>query len=246
MGPPTGQTDGSLPMIGLMGQDGSGTSGNQYLSISGGYLVIDARGDGVDVNGIINMTGGTVIVNGPTDSGNGALDHSGFIMTGGILVAAGSSGMAQAPGTSSTQYSVMVNLTSSQPAATMFHIKSSGGEEILTFVPAKLFQSVVFSSPALKNGESYNVYTGGSSTGTTTDGLYSNGTYTPGAETSSFTISGMVTTVGTSAMGGPGGGGNMASPGGASGNMTRPGGFSAMPRPGGFSDNMTQTGRIRR
>ncbi len=50
------------------------------------------------------MAGGTVLVNGPTNDGNGSLDYDGtFDISGGILVATGSSGMAQMPSDSSSQ-----------------------------------------------------------------------------------------------------------------------------------------------
>ncbi|MGA1826036.1 MAG: hypothetical protein ACMUIP_15380 [bacterium] len=89
------------------------------------------------------MTTGTVIINGPIGNMNGALDYDGaFTMTGGYLIAAGSIGMAQAPTTSSTQYSVMLSFPSMLAAYTMVHIESSYGEEILTFVPTKSYQSL--------------------------------------------------------------------------------------------------------
>ena len=75
----------------------------------------------------------------------------------------------------------------------MVHIETNEGEEILTFAPTKAYQSVVLSSPKLKHGSTYNVYSGGSSTGRGTDGLYSGGEYTGGAQTTSFTIEGIVT-----------------------------------------------------
>ena len=65
-------------------------SGDNHLIINGGYIVVDATGDGFDVNGPIEMTGGTVIINGPTVFYNGALDYAGdFRVTGGYLVAVG-------------------------------------------------------------------------------------------------------------------------------------------------------------
>jgi hypothetical protein len=207
--------DDGPPMIGQPGQENFNLSGNNYLNINGGYIAIDATGDGLDVNGTINMTGGVVIVNGPTSNGNGPLDYLGaFKITGGFLVAVGSSGMAQAHGTSSTQYSVMLNLPSSQSANTMVHIETTGGEEILTFVLTKAYQSVVLCSPELKNGSTYIVYSGGSSTGTVTDGLYSGGIYTSGTQITSFTISSIVTSIGSSSGGFPGGAGGNMVPGG--------------------------------
>ena len=181
-------------------------SGDNYLYVNGGYIAIDATGDGMDINGPIDMTGGIVIVNGPTSNNNGALDYAGaFNLTGGFIVAVGSSGMAQAPGASSTQYSVMYTFESPQAAGTMIHIETEDGEEILTFVQTKAYQSVVLSSPELENGSTYLVYSGGSSTGTVADGLYSGGTYTGGIQVSSFTISSMVTGAGSLRGGFPGG-----------------------------------------
>ena len=155
------------------------------------------------------MTGGVVIANGPTSNNNGPLDYLGaFEVTGGFLVAVGSSGMAQAPSTSSTQYSVALAFPSALPAGTMVHIEAENGQDILTFVPTKEYQSVVLCSPELENGSTYIVYTGGSSTGTITDGLYSGGTYTAGTRFADVTISSIVTGVGSFGgrfPGGPGG-----------------------------------------
>jgi hypothetical protein len=193
------------PANGGPGQNNFAVSGTSYLHINGGYIAVDATGDGIDVNGPIEMTGGVVIVNGPTGNMNGALDYLGsFRITGGYLIAAGSSGMAQGPSTSSTQYSVMLTLPSVMPAGTMVHIESEGGEEILTFLPTKAYQSVVFSASDLQNGATYVVYTGGSATGTVADGLSSGGTYTPGTKVTSFTISGIVTNAGSAGNKNPG------------------------------------------
>ena len=40
------------------------------------------------------------------------------------------------------------------------HIAAEDGEEILTFLPTKEYQSSVLSSPELENGVTYVVYTG--------------------------------------------------------------------------------------
>jgi hypothetical protein len=194
-------------MMGRPGQGNFVSSSNNHLYINGGYVYIDANGDGMDVNGSVDMTAGVVIINGPTSNNNGALDHMGFKITGGYLLAVGSSGMAQSPDTSSTQYSVMYNFSSVQSAGTLFHISTEDGNGILTFAPTKTYQSIVLSSPELKNGSTYLVYIGGNSTGSATDGLYSNGAYTSGTQATSFTISDMVTTVGSPGSGSPGGGG---------------------------------------
>ncbi len=212
-----GGADGSA-VDGRPGQDPFAASGNYYLYVNGGYLYVDAGGDGIDANGAIEMTAGTVIVNGPTNNGNGPLDYLGtFNITGGYLVAVGSAGMAQAPSASSTQYSVLQNLTSPQAAGALVHIATASGEDVLTFMPTKAYQSVLFSSPALQNGETYTLYVGGSASGAATDGLYTGGMYTAGSQVTSFTISSIVTGATGGGFRGPGGG---MRPGGG----TRPGG----------------------
>lgn len=156
--------------------------------------MIDAAGDGIDVNGSIEMTKGVVIINSPLSNMDSALDYDrSFKITGGLMVAAGSSGMAQAPDMSSTQYSVSINFRTALSSGTLVHIQTDEGEGILSFAPTKTYQSIVFSSPELKKGSAYDVYYGGISTGTEKDGLYGDGIYTPGTQYTSFTISGIVT-----------------------------------------------------
>jgi hypothetical protein len=217
-----GGNDGSS-LGGRPGQNMFEASGDYWLKVNGGYLYVDAIGDGLDINGPIDMTGGTVIINGPVDNMNGPLDYAlSFNVTGGYLLAVGSSGMAQAPSESSSQYSVLYNFDTIQAAGTLIHIQTQSGQEVLTFMPTKEYQSVLLSSPQLKNGETYVVYTGGSSTGTMTDGLYADGTYIPGMEVSSFSISGMTTYAGTAGGFGPGGGGRPGGGGPGGAPPTRP------------------------
>lgn len=188
-------TDGRPGQNGFAKNGQNESSDNGLININGGYITVDAAGDGIDSNGSINMTGGTVLVNGPTNDGNGALDYnSSFKLTGGILVAAGSSGMAQAPSDTSTENSVKINLVN-QSAGSIIHIESSDGKEIITFAPSKDYSSVVVSSAKLKTGQTYKVYVGGSSASKPVDGVYTAGTYTKGQEVGSFTVSGAVTEV---------------------------------------------------
>jgi hypothetical protein len=192
-------------------------AGDNTLVIGGGYLVVDAMGDGLDINGPITMTDGTVIVVGPTSNGNGALDYAGsFDISGGFLVAVGSAGMAQAPSGTSSQYSVMYNYTSIQSADMAIHIETADGQEVLTFVPCREYASLVFSSPDLLNGASYRIFSGGNSSGDLNDGLYSGGSYNAGQQVGDFTISSVVTMIGAA------GGGFGGQPGGDRGGQPPP------------------------
>jgi len=196
-GRPNRQQPGAMPPAGMPGQDAFTYTGSQYLYINGGYLVVNAAGDGIDVNGAIEMTGGVVIVHGPTANMNGALDYdASFTISGGLLVAAGSAGMAQAPGGASTQNSLLLNFSAVQPAETLVHIQDSQGNAILTFAPDKQYQSLAFSSPDLVTGETYTVYNGGSTSGEAIDGLVRGGVYMPGSAYTSFTVESNVTMIG--------------------------------------------------
>ena len=178
---------------GLNASSGDDTSDNHFY-MKGGYLYINASGDGIDSNGYIEMTDGVIVVNGPTQNMNGAIDYDRtFNISGGLLVAVGSSGMVQAPSTTSTQNSVKVSFNSNKAANQLLHVQDTNGNNILTFSPAKSYQSLVLSSPALAKGSAYSVYLGGSSTGTATNGLYENGAYTAGTQSGSFTVSSAVT-----------------------------------------------------
>ncbi len=181
------------------GGGGFGPPGEFYIFINSGFIYIESDCDGLDSDGYIEMSGGVLIVNGPVPGSfpNGAIDYGmgSFKMTGGILVGAGSSDMAQAPSPISTQYSVLVNFLFPQFANRLVNIQTASGETVLTFRPKKAYQSIVFSSPELAPG-SYNVYLGGSSTGTISYGIYEDGTYSPGNKYTNFTISEVVTIIG--------------------------------------------------
>lgn len=194
-------------------QDHFSDASSNMLTITGGMLTVDAEGDGLDSNGSITMTGGTVFVSGPTSNGNGALDYDGnFEQSGGTLIAAGSSGMAQAPSDESSQFSISMTFPQTQQAGTIVHLEDSEGKTILTFAPSKAYQSVVIGSPDLKEKGSYTLYSGGSSTGSETDGLYTDGEYEGGTKIVEFEITSSVTwlnesgvTTGGSSGQGPGG-----------------------------------------
>ncbi|MFN8256609.1 MAG: carbohydrate-binding domain-containing protein [Bacteroidales bacterium] len=182
---------------GFPGQGGSQSNGNNYLYILGGNIKVYSQGDGIDINGSVVMTNGSLIVHGPVANDNSAVDYDGtYKISGGYLLAAGSSGMSQAPGSTSSQYSLLINFKSVLAAGTLVHLETSEGDEAFTFSPSKKFQSIAFSSSTLKNGSKYNLYTGGNSTGTEADGLYNGGEYTSGVLYTSFTISSITTKIG--------------------------------------------------
>lgn len=164
-GSDTGSTD-------RMGADQFSSQDGVELNINGGTVTIDAEGDGLDSNGNFTMTGGKVCVCGPTNGGNGALDYNGTAtVTGGTLIACGAVGMEEGFGDNSTQYSVLHDLGSTVSANEKLTITDSDGKEILSFTPTKTWQSVVFTSADLKEGETYTITAGSQSETVTIDGI---------------------------------------------------------------------------
>lgn len=164
------------------GNDSSGFGWNDMFSsdgvssitISGGTLSVNAAGDGIDSNGDLAVSGGTIVVSGPTNSGNGALDYNGnAVISGGTVVAAGAVGMSQNFGQSSTQPSVLVNITGI--AGSELTVTDAQGQEILRVQLEKQFQCAVISSPDMKVGETYTVSTGSASTAVTVSSMITGG-----------------------------------------------------------------------
>ena len=201
-------------------QGARGDAVDASLEISGGYVYVNANGDGLDSNGKMIISGGTVLVDGPTNDGNGALDsNNGITVSGGFLLAAGSSGMAEYPDDAS-QNVIVITLDSYQEANTLVTLCDADGKEVLSFAPSKKFNSVVFSSDALETGKTYTLYLNGSSTAEQQNGLYTNGSYqNDGTESGSVTLEDSVSFIGEAkTMGMPGGGGGMM---GGHGGMNR-------------------------
>lgn len=144
------------------------------LLISGGTLTVTAEGDGLDSNGSIQMTGGSVTVFGPTNDGNGSLDYNGtFLICGGTLITAGSSGMAQTTSADSTQTCIATSFQPALAANSKVFITDSDGKEICSFSPTKTYSFLLVSSPDLVTGNTYTIKAGDSTT-TVTAGDTSN------------------------------------------------------------------------
>lgn len=174
-------SDDGINAGGTGGRDTSANSGHD-LTINNGTIYVNASGDGVDANGAITINGGSIVVDGPTNNGNGALDAGSSIeMNAGTLIAVGASGMAEVPGGKSAQPSLQVITTSNMTKGTAITITNSSGETIYSYTVTKSGNSIVFSSDKLKLGETYTVkageeeYTVTLSSVITTNGKTSNG-----------------------------------------------------------------------
>lgn len=180
---------GEMPESGLRG-GGMGPGGGEMavgdysIIVTGGNVTVNAEGDGIDSNGNATVSGGTVVVHGPTNNGNGALDVNGTLaVDGGTLIAAGSAGMAQAPAASSAQPAVQLTWDTEVAPGTLIQLADASGTVIASFTPLKGTASLVYSSVDIAAGETYTAYTGGAEgsldgadeAGTAVGGEYSQG-----------------------------------------------------------------------
>jgi len=149
-------------------QGGMGTySSGVSLTVSGGSVSINAEGDGLDSNGDMLISGGTVLIDGTTNGGNGAMDGNGSMQcTGGLLIAAGSAGMAEYP--DGTQCTAVITTDTVQAGGTELCILDETGKTLLSHTPAKSYQSVIISSPDFKEGTTLTITIGGTDIGTLT------------------------------------------------------------------------------
>ncbi|WP_320998607.1 carbohydrate-binding domain-containing protein [Hungatella effluvii] len=168
-----------------------------YIKITGGELKVCASGDGIDSNGDFYMEGGTVIVEGPTDNGNGTLDYDGTgTISGGTFMGTGSSGMLQLFSSDSTQNVIVMYFADTKTAGTEWTLTSGDETVMLSGNPDKEYSSLIISSPELKDGETYQLAAGEESMEITVSGII----------TQSGIRSGMEGGPGSGMEGGPGSG----------------------------------------
>lgn len=147
-----------------------GIHADSATTISGGTIDITESYEGIE--GLsIDITGGETYVSGPTNDGNSALDYNGTgTVTGGIFIAAGSSGMAENFGDSSTQGVMMVTVNS-QAAGSAVSLSDSSGNEFVSWTPEKEYTSVIISCPEITTGQEYTLTTGSDTTQITMDSI---------------------------------------------------------------------------
>ncbi len=213
-----GGNDTTMPEDNPFGRPGKGgfTRTTGEILISGGYTVLDASGDGVDSNGTITISGGVVLVSGPTNNGNGSIDcESSATVSGGIVIALGSSGMA-GNFTNAENQGAMLCSFSTQAANTSFAVCDEAGSVIVSFIPKKAYQSAVCTAPTIQKGKTYNLVAGGTVKNADKYGFAENSTISGGETIATVNMTSEI--YGSSGgMGMPGvhvGGGGMQRPGG--------------------------------
>lgn len=142
------------------GINANGRGGNSVIQITGGEITIKndngRDADGLDSNKDIYISGGNILVSLADDGGNCAIDYgteNGGVceISGGTIIACGSSGMAEGFDSSSTQGFIMH--TASANAGTKVVLEDADGKELVSSEIPFGFSSIVVSTPQMKVGD---------------------------------------------------------------------------------------------
>jgi hypothetical protein len=163
------------------GYDAEVVAPNAFIRVTGGTLAASGGTDAFDSNGTLTFAGGTVSAAGsPTiGGGEGAIDSNGALaFTGGTVAGSGITSLAVFyTVANNAQGWVAPKFTSNYAAGTIVHIVS-GSTVLASYRGPKTFREVIVSSSRVTNGQSYDVYVGGTVTGTAVGGLYTGGSIT--------------------------------------------------------------------
>ena len=192
----------------------SNSGGN--LLISGGFIYVYSKGDGLDSNGNIAISDGVTVVS-QTGGGNSAIDCGesregySFKVTGGTVFAMGASDMFSESIPSSTTIP-MVYSTSLGSSSSSLAVNTSSGENLIAIKNPQTYAAALFVCSKLTNSSSYKFVKNATISGT--EYISGTGIYYPASSASGGTSTSVTATTSSSS------GSN--SPGSNGGN--RPGG----------------------
>lgn len=131
---------------------------NEHIIISGGTITVDASGDGLDSNGTIYVTGGTLIVYGPTTGANTGLDaDGGILIDGGNVFVASSKEMLEIPASNSKSNVLVYGVNTVQAGSEIILTNADGGE-MVRITLKKQAQAIILSTPELATNGTYSLY----------------------------------------------------------------------------------------
>ncbi|MGN0165995.1 MAG: carbohydrate-binding domain-containing protein [Lachnospiraceae bacterium] len=171
-----------------------------FVRLENSNIFIDCGGDGLDSNGNLYMDGGSVIIYGPANSGNGGLDYaSGFEFKSGTLLVMDMSGMAMIP-SSCAVTGVNVTLTQNLSAGDIVCVQSE--DYLYCFEAAKNYNHFTLITPDMNEGDVVTVLSGGTYSEAFESVLENGGTYSGGSEIATLTLESGITSYGSSGMNG--------------------------------------------
>lgn len=131
---------------------------NEHIIISGGTITVDASGDGLDSNGTIYVSGGTLIVYGPTTGADTGLDaDGGILIDGGNVFVATTKEMLEIPA-SNSKSNVLVYGVNTVPAGSEIILTNADGGEMVRITLKKQAQAIILSTPELATNGTYSLY----------------------------------------------------------------------------------------
>ena len=171
-GEPALPMEGSFPNFdgGKSDAEGEASSASEtWIHIRGGSITIvneTARdADGIDSNGDIIISGGTILVSLVNSGSNSALDYgseNGSVMkiSGGTVIACGSYAMAEGFDSSSTQCAILYGYRRGAAAGTQLTLEDRKGNTLLSYEVPCSFSSVALSCSEMQLGETYTLVIG--------------------------------------------------------------------------------------
>lgn len=158
-----GGTDQS-GMGGPRGGDMFATDENSYINIAGGTLYINASGDGMDSNGYLTISDGSVVISGPNYGDTAILDYGiEATISGGTFIGIGASQMSANFSSSSTQGALLVS-TGNQKSGTPVKLADDTGQLLLSQTADQDFSGILLSCPSLQQGKDYTLTIGSDAT----------------------------------------------------------------------------------
>ena len=131
---------------------------SEHIIISGGTITVDASGDGLDSNGTIYVSGGTLIVYGPTTGADTGLDaDGGILIDGGNVFVVSSKEMLEIPA-SNSKSNVLVYGVNTVPAGSEIILTNADGGEMVRITLKKQAQAIILSTPELATNGTYSLY----------------------------------------------------------------------------------------
>ena len=140
------------------GENNYNQNTDNILTINNGNIYINAKGDGIDINGIGYINGGTLKIDGPENNGNGTLDYdSDLLVNGGEVIAGGSSGMLQTFSEKSQLYSVTIIFKNSYNEKDTITITDESKNIIATYNSKKSYNSLIIASDKIQKNKEYTI-----------------------------------------------------------------------------------------
>ncbi|QWB95635.1 carbohydrate-binding domain-containing protein [Mycoplasmatota bacterium] len=172
------------------GTTGSTTTSTAEINISGGTIMVTAEDDAIDANGSITISGGIIVINGPTSGMQSLIDYDiDWILTGGTII--GTSGYGnetKTPSDESTQINLTYNISSTKQSGTSVSLLDENNEIVMSFTPTKSYQVVFMTSAELDQDTNYTLILGGTIDSELENGYYSSGTVSNYQSVASFTL----------------------------------------------------------